>query len=128
MSVRHAALAASLASLAIAGGSARAQAPSPHSAPAPVTVQFGGFVATATTATLSFNPDRILLAGLSASAVTRLLALDSAGRVTPAVIVKLGSTSTFTLGDVIVTSVRSLAGPGSPSAEAVLGYGSIRSK
>jgi hypothetical protein len=129
MRARLSALAAGLVCLAVAGGSARAQpsavgTPSP---PAPVTVQFPVFAATATTATLSFHPNRIELVGLSPSAAAQLLDLESAGRLTPTVEVKLGSSSTFTLADVIVTSVRSSAGGGTLSASAVLEYRSIRS-
>jgi hypothetical protein len=115
-------------SVPVAVGSSAAQlTASARSATAPVTVQFPTFASSATTATLSFHPDRLQVAGVSASAVTRLFNLESAGRVTPAVVVKLGSTSTFTLVDVIVTSIQSSALGGAPSFQAVLAYGSIQS-
>lgn len=112
----------------VAVGSSAAQlTASARSTTAPVTVQFPTFASSATTATLSFHPDRIQVAGLSASGVTQLLKLETAARVTPAVVVKLGSTSKFTLVDVIVTSIQSPAGGVAPTVRAVLAYGSIRS-
>ena len=129
MSARVSALAACLACLAIASGSARAHPSSLSAGQATptVTVQFPTFASGATTATLTFQPNRIQVAGLSASAVTQLLKLQSAGKATPKVVIKLGSTSTFTLLDAIVASVQSRAGGGAPSFAAVLAYGSIRS-
>ena len=129
MNPRFSALAICLACLAIAGGVAPAHASSAAAAqPLPtVTVQFPSFTSDATTATLSFRPNRIQIAGLSATAMTQLLRLESAGKVTPKVTIKLGSTSTFTLLAVIVTSLQAPAAGGAPSPTAVFAYGSIRS-
>jgi hypothetical protein len=121
--------AGSALSVAVAKSAANPIADSPAGAfvNAPVTVQFPTFASGATTATLSFQPNRIRVAGLSASAATRLINLDSAGRITSTVVVKLGTTSTFTLLDVIVTSATSSTGGAAPGAGAVLDYASIRS-
>ncbi len=91
----------------------------------PITLQFPTFNVHATS--LSFEPRSVQLTVPSSSGVIWLIKLESTRAVTPTVSIRIGSTSTFTLFDAAVTSVRALSSGVTPSFEIALAYGSIKS-
>jgi hypothetical protein len=88
-----------------------------------MTVRFPTFAATATNLTLL--PNRVQFAAPNSSAVSQLATLESTGRVTPKVVITLGSGSTLTLRQVMVTSVGTVTGSGATSFEIALGFLSV---
>ena len=117
-----------LAYLALAAGIAHARPAStgqvPQAQPA-ITLQFPTFAVHPTT--LTFAPRSGQLTLPPSSGVIRLIDLESTRAVTPTVLIRIGSTSTFTLFDAAVTSVRALSGGAAPSFEVALTYRSIKS-
>lgn len=87
------------------------------------TVRFPTFATT--TSSLTLLPNRVRFTAPASSAVSQLATLEATGRVTPKVVITLGSASTLTLRRVIVTSVARSNGGATATFEIALGFVSI---